>query len=377
MRPARTDRREFLRVCGRWGAWALASGLLPAATLGAGRDGREAGARRSLLLPAEGVRSGEGAGAGCTAPAVVTTRAFLAMGTVLDVEIQDLHEADAVAAIGAVRREVAEIEAALTIFRSEAALVRLAESPEGRWISASPLLIDALEEARDATLRTGGAFDPTVAPMMKSWGLSGPRLLSPNPRAWREWKRRPGWDAIELDRENRRIRRQDRRLEIDLGGIGKGIALEAAVAALREHGVRSGLVNFGGSLGVVGPPLDADDWSVGIAHPRERGQLWSVVQLRSGFLATSADDERFHLDATGRRHHHILDPLEGMPVAGVASMTVWSRNAVAGDVQSTAQFVRCGWEVGSGSPSGAELRLFPDSSGGLREEHVGWGPVLG
>ncbi|MCA9754861.1 MAG: FAD:protein FMN transferase [Candidatus Eisenbacteria bacterium] len=379
------DRRRFLRLLGKAGLWGLAAGAAPSlASFASTRPGSASPASRL---------DGDDFGLSSQAmdPAVRrVVRSFASMGTLFEVEIQGLARDDAIAAIATVRTDLRDMEEALTVFRPGADLVRLAETPEGRWIDASPILVRALFDARAAVVRTRGAFDPTVAPMMKSWGLHGPRLLQPSPRIWRDWLRRPGWDAIDIDAGSNRVRRLDRRIEIDLGGIGKGIALDAVAERLRSMGVESGILNFGGSICVVGPPVLEDAWPVGIAHPREDGALWMTVDLVSGCLTTSADSERFHLDGSGKRIHHILDPRTGLPVRGVASVTSWSVRGVDGDVDSTAAFVESGPLV-AGEADGsdrdanergwrkadAELRIL-SAGRGLHSETAGrWSRRLG
>ncbi|MEZ4647890.1 MAG: FAD:protein FMN transferase [Candidatus Eisenbacteria bacterium] len=166
-----------------------------------------------------------------------------------------------------------------------------------------------------------------------------------------------------------------------------GIALDSSLEILAARRVESGILNFGGSIGIVGPPKNADAWSVGIAHPRVDGALWTTVGVRSGCLTTSADSERFHTDRSGRRIHHILDPRSGAPVSGVASVTVWTESGVDGDVDSTASFVSAGAPEGTyrvGAVSRTDLRLLADitpgrgADGVLRAETSGdWSSPLG
>jgi FAD:protein FMN transferase len=268
-----------------------------------------------------------------------TARAWRAMGTLIEVRIPDLPAGDAIAAIGRVRARVEELEAAMTVFRPESPLVALNAAPEGEWMDGPPDLALAMRAAVDAVGTTSGAYDPSVAPAMKAWGLYDLSGEEATPAFLRSWRSRPGSDAVEIDLANSRLRRLDPRVELDLGGIGKGIAVDAALTILRQAGSRSALVNLGGEIGVLGAPEDAPEgWPVGIAHPRRPGDTCTEFPLRSGHVATSGDYERW-VDAPSGRKHHILDPNTALSAPGVASVTVWRASGCVADIASTASFV--------------------------------------
>ena len=276
------------------------------------------------------------------APSRETARAWRAMGTLIEVRVPDLPAADAIEAIRHVRACVEELEAAMTLFRPESPLVAFNASQERAWMNVPADLAEAVDASLTARKETEGAFDPSVAPALKAWGLYDLHGNVPTREFLREWKSRIGADAVEVDTANARMRRLDSRVELDMGGIGKGIAVDAALSVLREAGSRAALVNLGGEIGVLGPPDDmAEGWPVGIAHPRKPGEFCALFTLRSGHIATSGDYERW-VDTPYGRKHHILDATTGEPVSGVASVTVWRRSGREADIASTASFVACG-----------------------------------
>jgi thiamine biosynthesis lipoprotein len=174
---------------------------------------------------------------------------------------------------------------------------------------------------------------------MKAWGLYTGQGQEAGREFLRAWRSRPGVNGVEVDVANRRLRRWDRRIEVDLGGIGKGIAVDEALAVLRAAGSRAALVNLGGSIGVLGAPGEnPGGWPVGIADPARPGELCAELPLASGHVATSGNYERWVETPAGRRHH-ILDPLTGEPGPGIASLTVRSATGVEADVLSTARFI--------------------------------------
>jgi len=260
------------------------------------------------------------------------------MGTLLEVRVPDLPPGEAVEAIRCVRRRVEEIEAALTLYRPRSPLVAFNASAPGSWQPVPAILGEALRASHAAWITSGGAFDPTVAVAMRAQGLLRLEGGRADTRLLDAWRSRPGPGALEIAAGDERARRLDPRIEIDLGGLGKGIGVDAALAELTAHGSRASLVNLGGSIGVLAAPAGTSGWSIGLAHPRKPGALWSEFTLAHGHLATSGDYERWVETPEGRKHH-LLDPESGEPASGVASLTAWAPSGAAADLASTAWFV--------------------------------------
>jgi thiamine biosynthesis lipoprotein len=316
-------RRRFLH-------WLLGTGV---AGLALPLGGSKAGA---ALFPADlPAAPGDRLPAGCPE----TARAWRAMGTLIEVRVPDLPPGDAVEAVRRVRHRVEAVEAAMTLFRPQSPLVAFNRSAPGAWQTVPAELVQGVAAAGDAFRRSGGDFDPTVAPAMRAWGLYDLRGKTPPPRFFRSWASRPRADAVDVDAANRRLRRLDPRVEVDLGGVGKGIAVDAALDVLRAAGSRGALVNLGGSIGVLGPPPgNGDGWPVGIADPSRPGAVCAEFALAEGHVATSGITERW-VDTAGGRKHHLLDPGTGEPTAGVTAVTVRCARGVEADLQSTVEFV--------------------------------------
>ncbi|MCB7130451.1 MAG: FAD:protein FMN transferase, partial [Candidatus Brocadiales bacterium] len=135
---------------------------------------------------------------------------------------------------------------------------------------------------------------------------------------------------------------------IDLGGIGKGFAVDRAVDMLKGRGITSALVNLGGNIYALGHPPGADTWKIGVQHPRDKDVLLGYIELVDMGIATSGDYERF-FTVDGQRYSHIIDPRTGMPASGeVISVTVVARSATEADALSTGVFIL-------GRERGAEL----------------------
>jgi thiamine biosynthesis lipoprotein len=164
-------------------------------------------------------------------------------------------------------------------------------------------------------------------------------------------------------------------VELDLGGIGKGIAVDAALETLEQAGSRTALVNLGGSIGVLGPPPgEPRGWPIGLAHPRRPGAVVHRFRLASGHVATSGDSERRRETPEGVVHH-LLDPRSGEPVRGPVSVTVWRPTGIAADIASTERFL--GVAAGRVSPEPAVVMRMRGPAVEIEATGRGAGPLAG
>jgi thiamine biosynthesis lipoprotein len=128
-------------------------------------------------------------------------------------------------------------------------------------------------------------------------------------------------------------------MELDFGGFGKEYAADRAATLLQQLGVRSGLVNLGGDIRLVGPRPDGSAWRLGIQHPRHDTRLLAQLPLAGGALATSGDYERF-FERAGRRYCHVLDPRTGWPVAHWQSVSVVAPACLAAGALTTVAMLK-------------------------------------
>ncbi|HEU0027111.1 MAG TPA: FAD:protein FMN transferase [Ktedonobacterales bacterium] len=215
-----------------------------------------------------------------------------------------------------------EWEQALSRFRPESEVSRLTAST-GHYVKLSPLLYEALSTALDAARATRGVFDPTLRERMIQIGYDRnfDELKPHLPASVYEQPAATGaWREIRLD-DARRMARLPRGVGLDFGGIGKGMAVDAALDLLEEVGMIPALVNAGGDLAVRGLPAGETRWTV--AAPG-KGRAWAVG-LERGALATSGVERRRWRQGKIERHH-LIDPRTGEP----AQSGLWSVTAAAG-----------------------------------------------
>ncbi|MCZ6597814.1 MAG: FAD:protein FMN transferase [Planctomycetota bacterium] len=254
------------------------------------------------------------------------------MGTLLSIEVEAPTREAALLASEAAVRALEAVEARLSTWRDDSELARLNRTPAGEAFPLSPALRADLAIVGAWWRATGGAFDPGVGALVEAWGLrtGGRRPGADELRAARAGS---GFQLLELG-EHTAVRRHER-LAIEEGGFGKGIGLDAAIAALRDAGATRATLDLGGQV-VFLADGDAVVWAV--AHPRDRSLPAVEVEIDRGSLATSGNSERGILVA-GEPRSHILDPRTGSPAPDFGSLTVWAPDATTADCLSTGLYV--------------------------------------
>jgi thiamine biosynthesis lipoprotein len=233
------------------------------------------------------------------------------------------------------------LESQLTVYRDTSEVSRLNRIAPYGPAPVEPQLFGLLQTAARVHAETNGAFDVTAGTIIKAWGFyKGPRRV-PGETELQTALRCVGMQHVEMDPERKTVRFTRPGLEINLGGIGKGYALDRVAEFLeREWGLSSALLHGGfSSVITLGtPPSEPRGWPVGISHPWEPGRRLATVWLRGRALGTSAATFQ-HLEYNGQRLGHILDPRTGWPASGVASATVLAPTGAEADALSTAFFI--------------------------------------
>lgn len=297
-------------------------------------DARGRGLKRFLrLLPLAAVLC---ACAAAPSPGRAGTveRARWLMGTLCTAEIAAADTGAAAAAAEEAFAEIARLEALLSSWRDDSEIGRLNALGAGESLACAPATYEVLVAARSLAEVTHGAFDPTIEPLVRAWDLRGKGRV-PEEDEIAEALARVGWDRLRLDENDLTAGFAAPGMAIDLGGIGKGFALDHAFAVLEARGIRRARLNFGGEICAIS---DGTPWPVTIADPADRLRPVIAFELRDGAVSTSGQSER-SFRAKGRAWGHILDPRTGRPVAHPGSVTVVAGSATQADALSTALFV--------------------------------------
>jgi thiamine biosynthesis lipoprotein len=137
-----------------------------------------------------------------------------------------------------------------------------------------------------------------------------------------------------LDRENTTVFLKEKGMRIGFGGIGKGYAAEMAKNTMQQLGITSGIVNASGDLTTWGGQPNGEEWTIGIANPNILGEVFSFLKISGLAVATSGNYEKF-IVIDGKKYSHTIDPRTGLPVTGIKSVTIITKNAEIADAMAT------------------------------------------
>ncbi|MDW8290174.1 MAG: FAD:protein FMN transferase [Armatimonadota bacterium] len=236
--------------------------------------------------------------------------------------------------------EIERIEQLLSHYLPESEVSYINAHAFREPVRVHPEVFSLIERAVRLCEQTGGAFDITVMPLVRCWGFYAGAGHVPSPRTLARARQRVGCSQLRLDAQNQMLAFAREGVEIHLGAIGKGYAVDRAIEVLREAGVEAAMVHGGhSSVRAYGTPTDTEGWQVRLPHPLHQERSMAYLLLRDRAISTSAATEQY-FERKGRRYGHILDPRTGLPVQNeLLSVSVLAADATVADALSTAFFV--------------------------------------
>ena len=262
------------------------------------------------------------------------------MGSELRLTAWTADEAAAVSAFDAVFAEFDHLEELMSVWRDGSDIQRLNAAAGEHTVPVSPEVRDVLRVARQVSEWTGGTFDVTFAALSGLWKFDYQDKDNTIPDRDEVLARLPLINYRDLEVDDRAgtafLRRKGMR--VNLGGIGKGYAVDRAEGLLRQRGFRDFMIQAGGDLYVGGHRGDRP-WRLGIRDPRgPADRSFAALDLSDGTFSTSGDYERFFIK-DGRRYHHILDLSVGEPARGCRSVILVTGRASIADALAKGVFI--------------------------------------
>ena len=260
-----------------------------------------------------------------------------AMGTVIT---QELYGADAQKTSQEVIAKIKDLEALMTINAPGGDVNRLNEQAGNGYVTVNPETTSVLKSVRKISELSNGAFDVTVGPVVKAWGIGSDKPQIPPDLVLKDLVSLIDYTDVHLDENKNQVSLQRPGQIVDLGGIAKGYAGDVAKTIYQKNGTQSGLINLGGNVVVLGHKPDGSPWSIGIQNPRsETGEVVGVVHVSDQAVVTSGDYQRY-FEKDGKRYCHIIDTQTGYPAeSGLMSATIVASSSIEADGLSTAAFV--------------------------------------
>ncbi|MBS0347794.1 MAG: FAD:protein FMN transferase [Proteobacteria bacterium] len=259
--------------------------------------------------------------AGCSRERIHQQESYV-FGTRVEVLTWDASEEHSRAAVSEVLREFDRLHRAYHAWEpSELTALNSAIAAGQQNIPVSPELATMLSDAKAIAAKGDELFDPALGDLIALWGFHTDTFVPTHPdpaKLAAITKAHP--QMADLTIVDNKVSSRNRAVQLDLGGYGKGYALDRAAAILRAHGVNNALINIGGNVLALGSKGD-QPWRVGIQHPREPRPLASLPLRDGEAIGTSGDYQRF-FELDGVRYCHLLDPRTGMPARGTQAVTV-------------------------------------------------------
>jgi len=269
------------------------------------------------------------------------TRSGTAMGTFVQIRVYidkapATHTPQVESAIGTyIEKAFAEIrrlEGLMTTWQPGSDVSRVNAGAGREAVVVSPEVLDVVERSLAFSRLSGGAFDISFYALKGLWHFDDDLQAElPDPKTLQSRLALIDWRQIRVDRSQRTVRLGKPGMAINLGGIGKGYAVDAAVKVLRAAGIKDGVVQAGGDLMLFGSK-GGKPFMAGVRDPRSPRpeDYFAVCPVLDHAFSTAGDYERAFIK-DGKRYHHILDPRTGYPSSGARSVTIYAKDATTAD----------------------------------------------
>ena len=257
------------------------------------------------------------------------------MGTRIYVEVWAEDAASGDAAIDAVMADMTRIDVLMSHYKPESQLSQINARAAREPVQVDPELFDLIRQSLYFSRITEGAFDITYASVGHLYNY--PRRIKPTEAQIRSALPAVDYRNLLLDPVRHTVRFEHPGMRIDLGGIGKGYAVDHGIDILKARGIQHAVVTAGGDTRIIGDHMGRP-WVVGIRNPDDKNKVVTRIPLVDAAMSTSGDYERY-FDENGVRYHHIIDPHTGHSASKVRSATILGPTATETDGMSKTAFV--------------------------------------
>lgn len=267
----------------------------------------------------------------------------LALGTSFSIKVSRLPpEVEAERLKNELEALLEQVNQSMSTYLPNSELSRFNQNQTTDWQSVSEDLARVVVDALAVSRWSGGAFDPTVGPLVNLWGFGpDPRpQQTPTPDQIHALLKQIGYRFLDARLSPPSIQKRKPRLSLDLSAIAKGFAVDKLAEHLEKKGIGDYLVEIGGEIRLKGKNPRGQSWRIAIEKPVAGGrQIEKVLSLTNVAMATSGDYRNFY-ERQGKRYSHTIDPRTGYPIAhGLASVTVLGHTTAEADALATALMV--------------------------------------
>ncbi len=257
------------------------------------------------------------------------------MGTQFKIVLYAKDEPLAGRAAQAAFQRIARLDAIMSDYNQASELNRLCHSPPGKPVRISRDLFRILTISQRLAAKTDGAFDVTVGAVVRLWRRARRTGELPDADKIKQALAVTGYTLLHLDAKTQSAWLEREGVLLDLGGIAKGYAADAAMQVLQQYGVQSALIAAGGDIVVSHAPPHQRGWIIEIAPLKQAEQSENTIVITDAAISTSGDTEQ-SVEINGIRYSHIVDPRTGIGLIEQIAVTVITRKGVDADALATA-----------------------------------------
>ena len=259
------------------------------------------------------------------------------MGTDVHILINSQNQKTSLEAISAAMAEMRRIDDDMTDWRPIGQVWKLNKQSGKQAVKVSKEMLGLIQQSVRISEMTGGLFDISYRGVGSLWDFYKEPHVIPSAEQIQAGLKKVGYQHMIINEQERTVYLPIAGMEIGLGGIAKGYAVDRAVAIIESFGFKDFVVNAGGDLYVRGSG-SAQLWKVGIRHPRKENALIAEIPAKNYSIVTSGDYERFFIK-DGKRYCHIVNPKTGFPAAACQSVTVLAKKCAEADALATGIFL--------------------------------------
>jgi len=285
---------------------------------------------------------------GCAREAMMFKESRVLMDTYCTITVVSSSKDGAREAIEAGFAEIKKLEGLLNYFADNSEITSINRAAGIRPVKVSSATLEILQKTKEIFKITNGAFDPSIAPVIKHWNFSKKKSEQavPSIKSIEQAVQLVDYAKVKIDPAASEVMLKDKGMELDLGGIAKGYGADKAVAAIKDKGIKAALVAIAGDIRGFGLSTSGNPWKVGVQNPRPDNvsdkpweDIFASLELKDSAISTSGDYQRFFIQ-DGKRYHHILSTETGFPAdSSLISVSVIAPEGYLSDSLSTAVFI--------------------------------------
>jgi len=272
-------------------------------------------------------------------PLLEYNKVTLMMGSRFEIIAVSSDSLAAAEAIDAGYHEINRIEQLISSWLPHSQTSKINNMAGKAGVKVSKELYDLIYRSLKVSALTNGAYDISFAGMEPLWKFDGQEVYRfPDSARLAKAAQIANYKKILLNSAKSTVFLAEPGMKIGFGSIGKGYAANQAMSVMKAFGINSGMVNAGGDLITWGKNKEGKAWSIGIADPNAKDQMFAWLSIQDMALVTSGDYEKYFI-YRNERYGHILDPRTGYPSKGIKSVSILCQDVELADALATAVYV--------------------------------------